>query len=96
MTRSSSAGTAGPKTRDWLANLAAHPQFTVHLERGPVADLPATATVIVDAAERRRLLTVFVEEFNRPRGPDTEWSEAVLDEWVARSPLAKVDFVDAD
>ena len=36
-----------PKTRDWLANLAAQPQFTFHLKHGVVADLPATATVIV-------------------------------------------------
>ncbi len=59
-----------PLTRDWLANLEAHPRVTVHLTHGVVADLPATASVIVDPVERRRLLGVFVEEYKlspRPR-----------------------------
>ena len=47
------SGIPGPKTRNWLANLAGQPQFTFHLKHGVVADLPATATVIVDQAERR-------------------------------------------
>jgi hypothetical protein len=59
-------------------------------------DLPATATVIVDPAERRRVLGVFVDEFNRRREPDSPWPEGVLDEWVERSPLAKVTFSEAD
>ncbi len=90
------SGIPGPKTHNWLANLAAQPQFTFHLKHGVVADLPATATVIVDPAERRRVLAVFVEEFNRRHSPDSPWPEAVLDEWVERSPLAKVTFVDPD
>jgi deazaflavin-dependent oxidoreductase (nitroreductase family) len=65
------SGIPGPKTRDWLANLAARPEFTFHLKGGVVADLPATATVIVDPAEHQRVLAVFVEEFNRRRGPDS-------------------------
>ena len=28
--------------------------------------------------------------------PDSPWPRADLEEWVQRSPLAKVDFVDAD
>ena len=88
------SGVPGPKTRDWLANLAAHPQFTFHLKNSVVADLPATATVITDPAERRRVLAVFAEEFNRRHGPDSPWPQAALDEWVERSPLAKVTFVD--
>jgi deazaflavin-dependent oxidoreductase (nitroreductase family) len=90
------SGIPGPKTRDWLANLAAQPQFVVHLKHGVVADLPATASVIVDPAERRRVLTVFVDEFNRRHRPDSPWPEAVLDEWVAGSPLAKVSFAESD
>ena len=74
--------------------LAAQPQFTFHLKHGVVADLPATAKVIVDPAERRRVLAVFVEEFNHRHSPDSPWPEAVLDEWVERSPLAKVTFVE--
>lgn len=86
------SGIPAPRTRDWLANLAAHPRFTFHLKHDVVVDLPATATVIVDPAERRRVLAIFVEEFNRRRGSDAEWPVAVLDEWVAQSPLARVTF----
>jgi deazaflavin-dependent oxidoreductase (nitroreductase family) len=86
------SGIPAPTTRNWLANLAADAQFTLHLKRGVVADLPATATVIVDPAERRRVLATFVEEFNRRHGPDSPWPKAVLDEWVEHSPLAKVSF----
>ena len=90
------SGIPGPKPRDWLINLAARPQFTFHLKHRIMADLPATATVIVDPAERRRVLAVFVEEFNRRHGPDTPWPEAILDEWVERSPLARVTFEETD
>ncbi len=86
------SGIPAPRIRDWLANLAAQPEFTFHLKHGVVADLPATATVIVDPAERRHVLAVFVDEFNHRNGPDSPWPKAVLDEWVARSPLAKVTF----
>jgi deazaflavin-dependent oxidoreductase (nitroreductase family) len=90
------SGIPGPKTRDWLANLTAQPHFTFHLKHDVVADLAAMATVIVDPAERRRVLAVFVEEFNRRRGLDSPWPEAVLDEWVARSPLAEVTLTETD
>ena len=86
------SGIPAPSPRDWLLNLAARPEFTFHLTHPVMADLPATATVIVDVAERRRVLAVFVEEFNRRHGPDTPWPEAVLDEWVEDSPLVKVTF----
>jgi deazaflavin-dependent oxidoreductase (nitroreductase family) len=90
------SGIPAPRTRDWLANLEANPRFTVHLKSAVVADLPATATVIVDPSERRRILGVFVEQFNRRREPNSEWPEAVLDEWVEHSPLAQVTFEDTD
>ncbi len=88
------SGIPAPKQRDWLANLSARPQFTFHLKHGVVADLPVTATVIVDPAQRRRVLSVFVEEFNRRHGPDSPWPMAALDEWAAHSPLAKVTLAD--
>lgn len=89
------SGIPSDRPRQWLLNLTAHPAFTFHLKHGVIADLPATATVITDAAERRRVLSRFVEEFNLRQGPDSPWPEAILDEWVARSPLAKVTFDDA-
>jgi len=90
------SGIPAPTTRNWLANLAAEPRFTFHLKHEVVADLPATARVITDPAERRRVLGFFVDQFNQRRGPDSPWPEAVLDEWVEHSPLAKVTFVEVD
>src|ERR1035437_77429 len=45
------------RRRSWLANLEADPRFTFHLKHGVSADLPATARVIIDEAERRAVLT---------------------------------------
>jgi deazaflavin-dependent oxidoreductase (nitroreductase family) len=91
------SGIPAPKTRDWLANLAANPRFTFHLKHRVVADLPATATILLEPAERRRVLAMFVEEFNRRRREnDDGWPEAVLDEWVEQSPLARVTFDEGD
>lgn len=88
------SGIPGPRTRDWLANLTATPQFIFHLKHGVTADLPAVATVITDPTERRRVFTQFVEEFNHRQGPDSPWPKAVLDEWVEGSPLARVRFAE--
>jgi deazaflavin-dependent oxidoreductase (nitroreductase family) len=90
------SGIPGPRPRSWLLNVTAEPHFIFHLKHGVVADLPAVAIVITDPAERRRILTEFVEDFNRRHGPDSEWPEAVVEEWVARSPLAKVSFEPTD
>jgi F420H(2)-dependent quinone reductase len=90
------SGIPAPKKRSWLANLAAQPIFTFHLKNGVVADLPARATVIEDPEERRRVLAVFVKQFNDRRASDSPYPVAVLDDWVASSPLAKVTFLEAD
>jgi deazaflavin-dependent oxidoreductase (nitroreductase family) len=87
------SGMPGPRPRAWLLNLAADPHFIFHLKHDVVADLPATATVITDPADRRLVLSRFVEEFNQ-RNPDGP--EAVVEDWVERSPLAKVAFQEAD
>ncbi|MDQ2815721.1 MAG: nitroreductase/quinone reductase family protein [Actinomycetota bacterium] len=88
------SGVPGPRTRDWLANLTAEPHFVFHLKHGVVADLPAVATVITEPAERRRVLADFVEDFNLRHGPGSPWPRAVLPEWVAGSPLAKVSLLE--
>jgi deazaflavin-dependent oxidoreductase (nitroreductase family) len=87
-------GIPASRPRAWLLNLAANPTFTFHLKYGIVADLPATATVITNSGERRQILAPIVEDFNRQYGPGSEWSEAVLDDWVADAPLARVTFDD--
>lgn len=86
------SGIPTPRTRNWLANVAANPQFTFHLKHHVKADLPAKATVIEEPAERRRVLAVIVEEVKRRHDPDSPWPEPVLEEWLAHSPLTQVEF----
>ena len=61
------SGIPAPQIRNWLANLAAHPRFTFHLKGRVVADLPATATVVVDPAARPGRLCRGVQPATRPR-----------------------------
>ena len=88
------SGIPAPRERDWLRNLREHPEFTFHLKHVVRADLPAVAEVITDETERRRVLGHLVEEYNARWDPASGWPEAVLDEWVSGSPLAKVSFED--
>lgn len=69
------------RPRSWLANLAAHPRFTFHLTRSVRADLPATARVITDRAERERLL--------KPIARLWRVDHALM---VASAPLVEVTF----
>jgi deazaflavin-dependent oxidoreductase (nitroreductase family) len=66
--------------RGWLANLVANPSFTFHLKGAVKADLPATARVITDEAERRQIL----EHVART------WKRKDLDVMVETSPLIEV------
>lgn len=90
------SGIPRPRPRAWLLNLVAEPHFVFHLKDRVVADLPATATVITDPAERRRILSQFVEESNQRQGPDSTRPRAVLEDWVQGSPLARVSFQEPD
>jgi deazaflavin-dependent oxidoreductase (nitroreductase family) len=75
------SGIPSSRRRSWLANLAADPRMIVHL-KGPiaVADLPATARIVDDPAERRTIL----ERVARA------WGRTDLDRMVAQSPLIEV------
>ena len=88
------SGIPAPRPRAWLLNLAAEPHFVFHLKHRVIADLPAIATIISEPAERRRILSQFVDEFNRRNGPDSPWPTAVLQEWVEGSPLVRVSFAE--
>jgi deazaflavin-dependent oxidoreductase (nitroreductase family) len=69
------------RTRAWLRNVTADPHVTIHLKAGDVqADLPATARVITDRAERLALL----------RGVARNWDRADIDVMVDHSPLIEV------
>jgi hypothetical protein len=75
------SGIPSPRKRSWLANLEADPHLTVHL-KGPVAvaDLPATARVVVDETERRHVLDRVAQA----------WRRTDVDRMVAESPLIEV------
>jgi deazaflavin-dependent oxidoreductase (nitroreductase family) len=70
------------RRRSWIANLEADPRLTFHLKGGVTADLPATARIITDEAERRAILTHVARAWNRTD----------LDFMVAHSPLIEVTF----
>jgi deazaflavin-dependent oxidoreductase (nitroreductase family) len=76
-----SGGNPGP--RDWLANLKANPDFIFHLKEGVQADLPATARVITDEAERRDIFAKLSSK-----------SGAELEALVEGSPLVEVQLKD--
>jgi deazaflavin-dependent oxidoreductase (nitroreductase family) len=69
--------------RDWIANLLAHPRMTFHLKRGIVADLPARGRVILDRAERERIIPSIAAGWG--------YDQALM---VASSPLVEVTFPD--
>ena len=71
------SGQPRPEKRAWLANLEADPRLTLHLKRELVADLPATARIVSEAAERRTLLEHVARAWRRPD----------LEVMVAQSPL---------
>jgi deazaflavin-dependent oxidoreductase (nitroreductase family) len=75
------SGMPSRRTRAWIHNLRADPNFTVHL-KGPdaTADLPATARIIAHEAERRRIL----EQVARV------WRRTDVDEMVRFAPLIEV------
>jgi deazaflavin-dependent oxidoreductase (nitroreductase family) len=75
------SGLPSRRKRAWLANLEADPHLTLHLkDRIVTADLPATARVITDEAERRAVLRRVAAVWRRPD----------LDTMVLYSPLIEV------
>jgi deazaflavin-dependent oxidoreductase (nitroreductase family) len=80
------SGIPSPTRRGWLANLEALPEFTVHLKGAVRADLPATARIIEDEAERRLVLASVARN----------WKRKDLDTMVRQSPLIEVIVDGAD
>ena len=65
-----------PGKRDWVANISANPQITVHTVQGDrFYDIPATARVLRSRSERTPPLLAFIEHWaTRPEGPRTLFS----------------------
>lgn len=80
------SGLPSRRKRSWLANLEVDPHLTIHL-KGPrvTADLPATARVISDEAERRQILSRIA----------AIWKRDDVEAMVAYSPLIEVTVDDA-
>ncbi len=72
--------------RDWLANLNANPEFTVHLKRGVTADVAAKATEITEEDQRAKVLYRILTESwsNEPAK-----AEHILPRWVKGAPLVE-------
>ena len=79
------SGTPFPgHTRAWIYNVAADPHVTVHLKGSTVADVPATARVVTDPAERRPLIEAAAKT----------WGRTDLDVMLEHSPLIDVTVED--
>jgi deazaflavin-dependent oxidoreductase (nitroreductase family) len=73
------------RKRAWLLNLEADPHLTFHLKRAAQADLPATARVITDPAERRSIADWVASN---------AWSGMNVDAVAAHSPMIEVTLQD--
>jgi deazaflavin-dependent oxidoreductase (nitroreductase family) len=73
------------RRRSWIANLETNPTFTFHLKGAVTADLPATARIISDEAERREIISRIIA---------TSWHNQDLETMVAYSPLIEVSIID--
>jgi deazaflavin-dependent oxidoreductase (nitroreductase family) len=73
------------RRRAWLVNLEADPHLTFHLKGSVQADLPATARVITNVAERRQ-----VAEWVSANA----WKGQDVDAMTAYSPMIEVTILD--
>ncbi len=78
--------------RDWVANIVAHPEFTVHLKRDVVADVAVVGELEPDDTERGRILFRALTE-NWGRDPDE--TRADLDRWIHQAPFIRLRPADA-
>jgi len=74
------------RTRDWIHNIAADPNVVVHLKQSMSADIPMTARVITDLAERRPFIEAAAKR----------WGRTDVEEMLRHSPLIVLTMLDAD
>jgi deazaflavin-dependent oxidoreductase (nitroreductase family) len=77
-------GSPSRRTRGWLHNLIDDPHFTFHLKGAVAADLPATARIITDEAERRAIFADVIKV----------WTNQDLETMTSYSPLIEVTLED--
>jgi deazaflavin-dependent oxidoreductase (nitroreductase family) len=73
------------RKRAWLLNLESDPHMVFHLKGAVTADLPATARVITDPAERAALAQWITAN---------AWRNYGADDMAADSPMIEVTFDD--
>ncbi|MEV6303426.1 nitroreductase/quinone reductase family protein [Actinoplanes sp. NPDC051861] len=71
--------TGSPGSRDWYANVLAHPEFTLHLTD---RDLRVRGRAVTDPDERARVFGAIV--------PGLSWAGS-LESWIAGSPLVEIE-----
>jgi deazaflavin-dependent oxidoreductase (nitroreductase family) len=71
--------TGSPGSRDWYANILAHPEFTLHVGG---MDLQVRGRVVTGPDERARVFGELV--------PTLSWADS-LESWIARSPLVEIE-----
>lgn len=77
--------------RDWMANLLANPDFTLHLKQRAAHDIPVVAEPITDPEERAEVLfRVLTESW----GTDPDKARRDLSIWVEKSPLVRFQLAD--
>ncbi len=75
------SGMPTDRTRAWIHNLTADPRMIVHLKGAVTGDVPATALVITDDAERRRVFEWIAAN---------AWPNQEVERMLAGSPLIEV------
>jgi hypothetical protein len=74
------------RRRDWEANIAANPDFVLHLKRGVSADVAVVGEMEPDPELRAEILRrALIESWGSP--PDRV--EARLSEWVETAPFIR-------
>ena len=74
------------RTRDWIHNITADPNVVVHLKQSMSADIPMTARVITDPAERRPFIEAAAKR----------WGRTDVEEMLRHSPLILLTMLNAD
>jgi deazaflavin-dependent oxidoreductase (nitroreductase family) len=72
------------RTRDWIHNVTAEPHVIVHLKQSITVDIPATARVVTDPAERRPFMAAAAQR----------WGRTDVDDMVQHSPLIVLTVTD--
>jgi deazaflavin-dependent oxidoreductase (nitroreductase family) len=74
------------RKRDWEANIEAHPEFTLHLKRGAIADVAVVGEPEPDETMRARILRrALIESWNSP----PEGVDRALQKWVDTAPFIR-------